>query len=204
MAEEAETTGPPVASGVAGATEDPDPNAFHRVCDDSLVVWALASFHTAGLVALLVVALYLAGPLGDLLSGLDTVVGLALYLGLWAATWWTNRRAFRAIADAGDDAESVSASVVVGTGGKWAGVDGVLFLWMLLLAAVFPPSSVTLAGVAYFLAFGGIASLLAFVVGAIVGSLFALLDLALFRAAGGLVPKLTRRKHEAGESDDTA
>lgn len=200
----AETAGPTEASGETGTTEDPDPNAFHRVCDDPLVVWALSSFHTAALVALLVVGLYLAGPLGDLLSGLDTVVGLALYLGLWVATWWTNRRAFRAIADAGSDAESVSSSVVVGTGGKWAGVDGVAFLWMLLFAAVFPPSSVTLAGVAYFLAIGGIASLLAFAVGAVIGSLFALLDLALFRAAGVLGPKLTTRQYETGESDDTA
>ncbi|WP_135825685.1 hypothetical protein [Halorussus ruber] len=178
--------------------------ALHRVGDDPLVVWALASFHTAALVALLVAALYLAGPLGDLLSALDTAVGLTLYLGLWAATWWTNRRAFRAIADAGTDSASVRASVVVGTAGKWAGVDGVLFLWMLLFAAVFPPSTVTIAGVAYYLAFGGVGSLLAFVVGAIVGCLFALLDLALFRVARGLGPRPVTRQHEPSESDDTA
>lgn len=189
---------------MAEATETAESSesfAFHRVCDDSLAVWALASFHSAGLVALLVVALYFDGSLGDLLGGLDTVTGLGLYLGLWAATWWTNRRAFAAVADAGSDA---SASVVVGTGGKWAGVDGILFLWMLLLVAVFPPASVTVEGVVYFLAIGCVASLLAFAVGAVVGSLFAALDLALFRVAGSLGPTPTARRPESGESDDTA
>ncbi|NEU56811.1 hypothetical protein [Halorussus sp. MSC15.2] len=155
------------------------------VDDDPLVVWALASFHVAALVAVLVVGLYTAGSLGDLLGGLDTVVGLALYLALWASTWWTTRRVLGAVADAGTDA---SALTVVGAGGRWGGVNGVCFLWVLLFVAAVPGADVTLAGVLYFLAFGGIGSILALGVGGIVGVLFAVLDLALFRAARGLTP----------------
>ncbi|UPV74108.1 hypothetical protein M0R89_16405 [Halorussus limi] len=168
------------------AEESPPSLALHRVADDPLVVWTLASFHTAALTAVLVAALYLSGALGDLLAGLDTVVGLGLYLGLWASTWWTTRRAFAAIAAAGDDA---SLSVVLGTGGKWAGVDGVLFLWILVAVVVFPVGSVEgPEAVLSFIAVVGVGSLLAFVVGTVVGLLFAALDLAAFRVAGGLAP----------------
>ncbi|UPW00158.1 hypothetical protein M0R88_16795 [Halorussus gelatinilyticus] len=186
------------------AEESASPLAVHRVADDPLVVWALASFHTAALTAVLVGAIYLSGALGDLLSGLDTLLGLGLYLGLWATTWWTTRRAFAAIGAAGRDGP-VSRSVVLGTAGKWAGVDGVLFLWVLVgvfAASTVSVESVDLRGVFYFLAIAGVASLLAFVVGAIVGLLFAALDLAAFRVAGSLVADAERERREpAGTSE---
>lgn len=156
---------------------------------DPLVVWALASFHTAGLTALLVVGLYLAGPLGDLLAGLDTLVGLGLYLALWVGTWWTTRRTLRAVADAGTDA---SAFVAVGAGAKWAGVNGALFFWVLLagFAALNVPreSGALFEALPFLLVAGVVGSVLATGVGGIVGVLFAVLDLALVRAARRLVP----------------
>ncbi|AUV83515.1 hypothetical protein C2R22_19260 [Salinigranum rubrum] len=61
---------------------------------DALSAWAFASFHAA---LLLVVPLALAhavapNAVGGLLAGLDTLVGVALYLVLWGSTWWSNRR----------------------------------------------------------------------------------------------------------------
>ena len=153
--------------------------------DDPLVVWALASFHTAALVAVLVVALYLAGSLGDLLSGLSTIVGLGIYLALWAFTWWTTRCVVRAVARSGDDA---SAFVVLREGGKWGGVDGACFLWVLLVVVLVPGADVTLEGVFLFLFYGGIGSILALGVGGIVGMVFAVIDLVLFRIARSLSP----------------
>ncbi|MFC4449890.1 hypothetical protein [Halorussus aquaticus] len=176
------------------------------VTADPLVVWALATFHVAALVAVLVVALYRAGSLGDLLGGLDTVVGLALYLALWASTWWTTRRVLGAVADAGTDA---SALTVVGAGGRWGGVNGVCFLWLLLFVVAVPGADVTLAGVLYFLAFGGIGSILALGIGGIVGMLFAATDLALFRAARGLTsappfpPASDSNSERRNRDDDT-
>ncbi|WP_162224216.1 hypothetical protein [Halorussus salinus] len=184
--------------------EESPPLALARVADDPLVVWALASFHTAALTALLVGALYLSGALGDLLGGLDTLVGLGLYLGLWATTWWTTRRAFAAIGAAGRDGP-VSRSVLVGTGGKWAGVDGVLFLWLLVgvvVASSVSVGSATVEGALYLLAFVGVATLLAFAVGAVVGLLFAALDLAAFRIAGSLTASARRERRDSDEASD--
>ncbi len=152
---------------------------------DSLVVWALASFHTAALVAVLVVALYLFGPVNWALSGLGTVEGLGLYLALWALTWWATRGVVRAVAQVEDGA----AFAVLREGGKWGGVIGACFLWVLLAVAVVPGtaiSDVTLEGILLFLFYGGIGSILALGVGGIVGVLFAALDLALFRIARSL------------------
>jgi hypothetical protein len=59
---------------------------------DPLLVWCLAAYHTGLFVLVPLTLLHWAGALGDLLGGLSTVVGLVLYLALWATTWWTNRR----------------------------------------------------------------------------------------------------------------
>ena len=45
---------------------------------DRLIVWGLASFHTAFFMALLAMLLYLGGGLGTLLGSLNTLVGSLL------------------------------------------------------------------------------------------------------------------------------
>ncbi|WP_137287078.1 hypothetical protein [Halorussus salinisoli] len=174
--------------------------------DDSLVVWALASFHTATLVAVLVTAFYLAGTLGDLLGGLDTLFGLGLYLVLWAGTWWTTRRVLRAVADATSETDTASetgtsALAVVGVGGKWGGVNGVLFFWVLFVGFVALNASLEIDAVAFLFVAGGIGTLLALGIGAIVGVVFAVLDLALFRAARGLAPAPASAPESAPEAE---
>ena len=146
--------------------------------DDPLVARSLATLHTALLVALLVTGLYLAGPLGDLLSGLDTLVGLALYGCLWASTWWTTRRW---LAEIDEDADLPAA---VGTGVKWGGVDGVLFFWAIFAIAIVPTLGFRVGAIPFFLLALGVGSLFALGIGGFVGCIFALLDVAVFRVAG--------------------
>jgi len=155
--------------------------------DDSLVVGALATFHAAALVAALVAGLYLAGPpLGELLDGLRTSVGLGLYLALWATTWWTNRRWLDAVADPESDG---SAWRVVGVGGKWGGVNGALFFWVLFGVAVVPFVGLELDAVLAFATVFGVGTLLALGVGVVVGVAAAALDVALFGVAARLGPE---------------
>lgn len=145
--------------------------------DDPLVVWSLATFHTALLVAVLVTGLYLVGSLGDLLSGLDTVVGLALYCCLWASTWWTTGGWLEGL---GDDAD---LPATVGNGAKWGGVDGVLFFWAIFAIAVVPAFGFHVGAIPILLIVLGVGSLFALGIGGFVGCVFALLDMAAFRVA---------------------
>lgn len=152
--------------------------------DDPLVAWSLATFHTALLVALLVTGLYLVGPLGDILSGLETAVGLALYVCLWAATWWTTRRW---LAGLGEDADLLAT---VGTGGKWGGVDGVLFFWAIFAIAIVPTLGFHVGAIPFFLLALAVGSVLALGIGGFVGCIFGLLDAAVFRVANRIAGRV--------------
>src|SRR4051812_42331149 len=57
------------------------------------VWWLLGTFHSATLVVVLVWLAYRGGGLGSALSSLNTLVGLGLYVALWATTLFTARRA---------------------------------------------------------------------------------------------------------------
>lgn len=155
--------------------------------DDPLVAWSLATFHTALLVALLVTGLYLVGPLGDLLSGLDTVVGLALYGCLWASTWWTTRRW---LAEIGENADLPDT---VGNGGKWGGVDGVLFFWTIFAIAIVPTLGFRVGAIPFFLLALAVGSVLALGIGGFVGSIFAVLDVAVFWVASRVTGRVGGR-----------
>lgn len=164
--------------------------------DDPLVVGALATFHAAALVAALVGGLYLAGPpLGELLDGLRTSVGLGLYLALWATTWWTNRRWLDAVAD-----PDGSAWRVVGIGGKWGGVNGALFFWVLFGVAVVPFVGLELDAALAFATVFGVGTLLALGAGAIVGVAAAALDVALFGVAARLGPESSAAREASSEA----
>lgn len=168
--------------------------------DDPLVVTTLATFHVGLLVAALVAGLYLVGPLGELLAGLRTSLGLGLYLALWATTWWTNRRWFGTVADPDGDAP---ASVVVGSAGKWGGVNGVAFFWT-VFAVTFLPLAVLERDVVPALFVLVVGSLLALGIGAILGALFAALDLVLFGVADRLAPAFEEGRGDAKGDSETA
>lgn len=153
----------------------------------ALLAWSLAGFHVALLVALLVAGLYLGGAAGDLLAGLDTVVGLALYGYLWAVTWWTNRRwiATTGLVTTGRP----TPGAVLGSAIQWGGATGLLFLVVPLAVVVgFLVVTGGLGALPFALLVVVIGGLLAAAIGAVVGGLLAGLDLVLLRASRLVVP----------------
>ncbi|WP_224267955.1 hypothetical protein [Haloprofundus salinisoli] len=138
----------------------------------ALAVWGLATFHVTALVVALVVALHLGGSLRDLLSGLNTAVGLGVFAYLWALTWWTNRRA---LADGFDTRTAATRATL------WGGATGVCFLLapLVLFSVLLVAQGASVLAV---LAIGLLAALVSAVVGAAVGGAFGLVDVALFRA----------------------
>jgi hypothetical protein len=144
---------------------------------DALTAWALASFHAALLVVAPLAVAHAIAPVtvGDLLDGLDTLVGVALFVVLWGSTWWSNRR-YLAACDFGD------ASGTLRAGTRWGAVTGLPLLGCVVVAVLVAtnPTFTALVVVA-----GGLAAPLA---GALVGTLFAALDLVVDRAAAALAP----------------
>jgi hypothetical protein len=143
---------------------------------DALSAWALASFHAALLVLVPLALAHGVAPnaVGGLLAGLDTLVGVALFLVLWGSTWWSNRR-YLAACEFGD------SRGVLRAGARWGAVTG-LPLFGCVVVAAFVATNPTFA--LLLLVVGGLAALL---VGAAVGALFAALDVALDRVAVRLV-----------------
>jgi hypothetical protein len=144
---------------------------------DPLLAWALASFHAA---AFLVVPLALAHAIapeavGDLLGGLDTLVGIALYLVLWGSTWLSNRR-YVAATDFADPWGTFRA------GARYGAVTGLPLLVCVVLgvAVVVNPVFAGVLGVA------GV--VVAPLVGAVTGVVLAGVDLAVDRLASVLLP----------------
>jgi len=152
-----------------------------------LASWSLGTFHACVLAIALLVVVYRLGGLDDALAGLSTAHGFALFLGLWAATVFTTTRALEAYrrspaAPGGDLGPLVPSAL------RWGALNGVLFLWYLAvtqLVAVLAsrPRLETLMLVPAAMPFLSIASLVAFVVGALVGLVFGTIDVQLLRLA---------------------
>lgn len=154
-----------------------------------LLIWCLAAFHAAGLVLLLVMLLYLSEDLGETLDGLNTAVGLALYIVLWATNWWATGKAIDGL-DLTNPDQPVTGGALLGRGLLWGGVNGVLFLLVVfapILVVIVAGGDVTVLGMvallAYLLFLGGIAS---FIIGSLIGLAFAVIDLALLEIAHAL------------------
>ncbi|SEO54763.1 hypothetical protein SAMN04487948_103172 [Halogranum amylolyticum] len=163
--------------------DDPDP----------LLVWCLAAYHTALFTLVPVVGLHWTGALGDLLGGLSTTVGLALYLLLWATTWWTNRRLL-----ATTPFEPSAWREILTGGVKWGGVTGSCFLLELVVVAVVQvaidgglgvPDVASVLPLLLFLALGAAT---AFVVGGLVGVVQAVLDLLALGVADAMTTAESR------------
>jgi hypothetical protein len=145
----------------------------------ALVTWCLGTFHVAVLTVVAVLALQRGGIVGDVLSGLDTALGLGLYAFLWAITWWTTRRGLRAAWCEGRGPtwkDGVAHALVWGGatgGGFFAGLFAVVFVLLVAQGAV----ALATLGI------GAIGAGVAVVVGAVVGGVLGLLDVMLLRAA---------------------
>lgn len=153
-----------------------------------LVVFALGTFHAAALIAALVLVLYASGGLASLLSGLSTIAGLALFGALWLTTLWTTNRTLRGAFRVAPWT-SVPLGVMIPRAAWRGGVNGVLFLGcvgvILIISSAFNGDVGFIGPGTLILATVGAA--VAFVIGLVVGLLFAAVDLALVTAARAIL-----------------
>jgi hypothetical protein len=172
----ADRTGPEGGSGDgdvprdADSGSDPDP--------DHLRDWTLATLHATVFTLVPLLALLLSGGLGDLLGGLDTAVGLALFAYLWLVLLLTTRRALAAV-DLAARRSALRAGLV------WGAAAGVGFVGVVLLVAGTAVAA-TSGNLLFLPIAAGVGSLVAAVVGALLGVLFAAIDLGLLAVAARL------------------
>lgn len=149
---------------------------------------AFATFHATTLVVVGVLVVHRYAALGDLLTGLNTLAGLAAFAFLWALSWLATRRVLATVAL--EDAADGGGKQAVLRGLAWGGITGALFflgvvvalLPRVLLADVLAqPLSVLL------LVLIGVG--ISLVVGMVVGLLFAVVDVALVRVAAAIAPE---------------
>lgn len=153
-----------------------------------LLVWGLASFHAALLVALAVGVLYATEAAGDVLAGLDTWIGVLAYFYLWGVTVWTNRALFERVE--GDlVTERPGSGALLAEAMKWGGLAGLLvFLPVLVVGIVFFVGAGGLEAVPFLLLAAVIGTVVSVGIGVVAGVVFALLDLLLLGAARSWLP----------------
>jgi hypothetical protein len=144
-----------------------------------LVVWALATFHASFFVLILVLLLYTRGGFGATLSTLNTLVGLGLFLALWATTYLTTSRALRGLDLIGSprDRAGYPRRAL-----RWGAANGMSFLAILGLVAIGTAITTTrpdqvpsgILGPALFIA--PIALIVSAAVGGAVGAMFGIID----------------------------
>jgi hypothetical protein len=152
-----------------------------------LVTWSLATFHATVFVLVIVLLAYSRGGLGGALGGLNTVVGLGLFVALWATTYFTTSRALRGLDLIGSarDRGSYPRRVL-----RWGAVNGMAFLAILGIVAILTaipntrPGQVTSGILFPALFILPIALVVSAAVGGAVGAVFGIIDLALFAIAG--------------------
>jgi hypothetical protein len=152
-----------------------------------LVTWSLATFHATVFVLVIVLFSYSGGGLGGALGGLNTFVGLGLFLALWATTYITTSRALMdldLIASARDRGGYPRRAL------RWGAANGMSFLAILGIVAIATavantrPGQVTSGILLPALFIAPIALAISAVVGGAVGAFFGIVDLALFALAG--------------------
>lgn len=169
--------------------------------DRSLLVWTVASFNAALLVAIAVGLLYAVGGLGDRLAALDTSIGVVAYLYLWGVTWWTNGRWLHAVDSGLLSGAGNAVDVSVGAL-RWGAVAGVLvFAPAFIAVTVLVAGNADLAAIPFLALGAGIGGLLAAGVGAIVGGVLGLVDILLARAGRGWLPDTGRVGSVEPETD---
>jgi hypothetical protein len=152
-----------------------------------LVTWSLATFHATAFVLAIVLFAYSRDALGTGLSGLNTFVGLALFVALWATTYLTTSKAVKGldlIGSARDRSRYPRRAL------RWGAANGMAFLAILGVVAIVTAISKTQPGQvpsgilfpALFIA--PIALVVSAAVGGTVGALFGIIDLGLFALAG--------------------
>jgi hypothetical protein len=158
------------------------------------VVFTLGTFHAAVLIVALVVILYAGGGLAPLLSGLSTIAGLALFSALWLTTVWSTGRALRGAFTVAPWS-SVPLGVMIPRAAWRGGVNGVVFLGclgiILAISSAFN-GDVGVVGLGALIVLT-VGAAFAFVIGLMLGLLFAGVDLALVRATRAILDEKRSR-----------
>lgn len=149
----------------------------------SLLAWCLGTLDVVLLVVVAVLGLHATSALADLLAGLNTLVGVVAFLLLWAlfvvAVGWV-------LADASLTESSLWTLAIRGVAA--GGVSGIATVLAVLGVAAVPAAVTGDIGLRTVLFLTLIGVGVGGIVGSVLGLLFGLVDLALFRAAGPLVP----------------
>lgn len=153
----------------------------------NLLTWTLATFHTTVFVLAIVLFAYSRGALGAGLSGLNTLVGLGLFVALWATTYLTTSRALEGLdlIGSGRDRGGYPRRAL-----RWGAANGMSFLAILGVVAVVTALGTTrpeqaATGILFPALFiAPIALAVSAAVGGAVGALFGIVDLGLFALAG--------------------
>jgi len=152
-----------------------------------LVTWSLATFHASTFVLAIVLFAYSGGGLGGALSGLNTFVGLGLFVALWVTTYFTTARALAGldlIASVRDRDGYLRRTL------RWGSRNGMAFFGVLGVVALFAavantrPEQVVPGILIPALFIAPIALVVSAAVGGAVGLIFGFIDLALFALAG--------------------
>ena len=153
-----------------------------------LAAWCLSTFHASAFVLVVLFALYHGGGLAGSLASLNTAVGFAAFIALWITTRFTT---VRAVAASRTDDEFVRRAF------RWGAANGALFLLLLIGAAALAAPFVNPAGGVFgslaVLAFGVIALPFALVIGALVGFLLGVVDVALLALSRAIAARNVSR-----------
>jgi hypothetical protein len=143
----------------------------------ALRLWAFGTFRTATFVVAFALYLHLTDRLLGSLSSLNTEVGLAAFVMLWASTLIATRTGWRHMADGDVSASSIVAATTVA--GGWNG----LFVWVpILFVLVMNTMAGSIAGALMVGLLGSVmGGVLAFTIGAIFGFAYGIVDAVLLR-----------------------
>ena len=157
-----------------------------------MIAFSLGTFHAVTFLVAAVLVLHVTNALVGVLTSLNTVTGLVLFVALWATTTWSTGRVLR---DVGKLRVSLSAPIgaVVVRSLRAGALNGVLFL--VCAAVILALSALTtgqgdsitvfVVGALFFVPVGLLA---AATIGAILGLLFAAIDLLQLWVTGRLLP----------------
>ena len=167
---------------------------------ERLIAWAFATFHASAFALVLLLLVYRGGGLGLALQGLNTAVGVGLFVALWTTTYIATRQALRGLGLG--RASPIDAHALTARAVRWGALNGVMFLAVLalvipggyavthlgdILDALRGPTAIQ----STLFVLGGlvVASSVSLVVGALIGLMFSGIDLILLGVAARLVPR---------------
>jgi hypothetical protein len=154
----------------------------HRSPD--LKVWSLSTFHTTCFIVIVALGLHLHGTLPDTLRQLDTALGFAAFIILWAVTCAATSWGVRYAARPAQSADPLAFSIAIS--GGWNGVAIFAVLFAVFTVRVAMAGSYPLAGIPVLFLGVVVGSLLAFTIGTMVGLVFGLIDTVLIRVGSAL------------------